>query len=39
MATTTRVLSEEQVRACAARIHDAERYRLQIRQLCSSTRP
>ena len=33
MATTTRVLSEEQARECAVRIDDAERHRLQIRQL------
>ena len=33
MATTTRVLSEEQAHECAVRIDDAERHRLQIRQL------
>jgi len=33
MATTTRVLSEEQAHECAVRIDDAERHRLQVRQL------
>ena len=33
MVTTTRVLSDEQARECAVRIDDAERHRLQIRQL------
>lgn len=33
MATTMRVLSEEQAHECAVRIDDAERHRLQIRQL------